>query len=81
MQLRYSDNNVSGSVALFEVMAEFGFERSVSSSATVYGVRSWVLISCVKTLGVGSRRILAGIVVPNPSPNRCNSSSRPAGTR
>lgn len=38
MPLRYYDNNVSGSVALFEVMAEFGCKRLVfSSSATVYG--------------------------------------------
>lgn len=38
MPLRYYDNNVSGSVALFEVMAEFGCKRVVfSSSATVYG--------------------------------------------
>ena len=36
--LRYYDNNVSGSVALFEVMAESGCKRVVfSSSATVYG--------------------------------------------
>jgi UDP-glucose 4-epimerase len=38
MPLRYYDNNVLGSVALFEVMAEFGCKRLVfSSSATVYG--------------------------------------------
>ena len=38
MPLRYYDNNASGSVALFEVMAEFGCKRVVfSSSATVYG--------------------------------------------
>jgi len=38
LPLRYYDNNVSGSVALFEVMAEFGCKRLVfSSSATVYG--------------------------------------------
>lgn len=38
MPLRYYDNNVSGSVALFEIMAEFGCKRLVfSSSATVYG--------------------------------------------
>ncbi|WFE68793.1 UDP-glucose 4-epimerase GalE [Thiomicrospira sp. R3] len=38
MPLRYYDNNVSGSVALFEVMAEFDCKRVVfSSSATVYG--------------------------------------------
>lgn len=38
MPLHYYDNNVSGSVALFEVMAEFGCKRVVfSSSATVYG--------------------------------------------
>jgi UDP-glucose 4-epimerase len=38
MPLRYYDNNVSGSVALFEVMAQFGCKRVVfSSSATVYG--------------------------------------------
>ena len=38
MPLRYYDNNVSGSVALFEVIAEFGCKRVVfSSSATVYG--------------------------------------------
>lgn len=38
MPLRYYGNNVSGSVALFEVMAEFGCKRLVfSSSATVYG--------------------------------------------
>jgi UDP-glucose 4-epimerase len=36
--LRYYDNNVSGSVALFEVMAEAGVKTVVfSSSATVYG--------------------------------------------
>ena len=36
--LRYYDNNVSGSVALFEVMAESGVKTLVfSSSATVYG--------------------------------------------
>jgi UDP-glucose 4-epimerase len=36
--LMYYDNNVSGSVALCEVMAEFGCKRLVfSSSATVYG--------------------------------------------
>ena len=36
--LRYYDNNVCGSVALFEVMAEFGVKTLVfSSSATVYG--------------------------------------------
>ena len=36
--LRYYDNNVSGSVALFEVMAEAGVRTLVfSSSATVYG--------------------------------------------
>jgi len=36
--LRYYDNNVSGSVALFETMAEFGVKSLVfSSSATVYG--------------------------------------------
>lgn len=36
--LRYYNNNVSGSVALFEVMAEFGCSKIVfSSSATVYG--------------------------------------------
>jgi UDP-glucose 4-epimerase len=36
--LMYYDNNVSGSVALLEVMAEFGCKRLVfSSSATVYG--------------------------------------------
>ena len=36
--LMYYDNNVSGSVALFEAMAEFGCKRLVfSSSATVYG--------------------------------------------
>ncbi|WP_029408436.1 UDP-glucose 4-epimerase GalE [Thiomicrorhabdus sp. Milos-T2] len=38
MPLRYYDNNVSGSVALFEVMEEFGCNQLVfSSSATVYG--------------------------------------------
>lgn len=38
MPLRYYDNNVLGSVALFEVMAECGCKRLVfSSSATVYG--------------------------------------------
>lgn len=37
--LAYFDNNVSGSVALLEVMAEFGVKRMVfSSSATVYGM-------------------------------------------
>ena len=37
MPLQYYDNNVSGSVALAEVMAEFGVKRIVfSSSATVY---------------------------------------------
>ena len=36
--LRYYDNNVSGSVALAEVMAEYGVKTLVfSSSATVYG--------------------------------------------
>ena len=36
--LRYYDNNVSGSIALFEVMAETGVKTLVfSSSATVYG--------------------------------------------
>ncbi len=36
--LRYYDNNVSGTVALCEVMAEFGVRNMVfSSSATVYG--------------------------------------------
>lgn len=36
--LRYYDNNVFGSVALCEVMSEFGCKRMVfSSSATVYG--------------------------------------------
>lgn len=36
--LKYYDNNVCGSVALFEVMAEFGCKKLVfSSSATVYG--------------------------------------------
>jgi UDP-glucose 4-epimerase len=36
--LRYYDNNVSGSVALFECMAEAGVKTLVfSSSATVYG--------------------------------------------
>jgi len=36
--LMYYDNNVSGSVVLFEVMAEFNCKRLVfSSSATVYG--------------------------------------------
>lgn len=36
--LRYYDNNVSGSVALFKVMVEFGVKRVVfSSSAAVYG--------------------------------------------
>ena len=36
--LRYYDNNVSGTVALCEVMKEFGVQRLVfSSSATVYG--------------------------------------------
>ncbi len=36
--LRYYDNNVSGSVALFETMAKFGVKSLVfSSSATVYG--------------------------------------------
>ena len=36
--LRYYDNNISGSVALFEVMAESGVKTIVfSSSATVYG--------------------------------------------
>ncbi|AHF01126.1 UDP-glucose 4-epimerase [Thiomicrospira aerophila AL3] len=38
MPLRYYNNNVSGSVALFGVMAEFDCKRVVfSSSATVYG--------------------------------------------
>ncbi len=37
LPLMYYDNNVSGSVALTEVMAEFGIKRIVfSSSATVY---------------------------------------------
>jgi UDP-glucose 4-epimerase len=36
--LRYYDNNVSGTIALCEVMAEFGVRKIVfSSSATVYG--------------------------------------------
>src|SRR5438067_989240 len=36
--LRYYDNNVSGSVVLFETMAKFGVKTIVfSSSATVYG--------------------------------------------
>jgi len=36
--LRYYDNNVSGSVVLFETMAKFGVKSLVfSSSATVYG--------------------------------------------
>jgi UDP-glucose 4-epimerase len=36
--LRYYDNNVFGSIALLEVMAEFGVTRiAFSSSATVYG--------------------------------------------
>jgi UDP-glucose 4-epimerase len=36
--LMYYDNNVAGSIALFEVMEEFGCKRLVfSSSATVYG--------------------------------------------
>jgi UDP-glucose 4-epimerase len=36
--LRYYDNNVAGTIALLEVMAEFGVQRLVfSSSATVYG--------------------------------------------
>jgi len=36
--LKYYDNNVSGSVALFEIMVEFCCKRLVfSSSATVYG--------------------------------------------
>jgi UDP-glucose 4-epimerase len=36
--LRYYDNNVSGSVVLFETMAKFGCKTMVfSSSATVYG--------------------------------------------
>ncbi len=36
--LRYYDNNVSGTIALCEVMAEFGVRNIVfSSSATVYG--------------------------------------------
>lgn len=36
--LRYYDNNISGSLALFEVMAESGVKTLVfSSSATVYG--------------------------------------------
>ena len=44
--LRYYDNNVAGSVALFEVMAEFGCKRLVfSSSATVYGDPASVPIS------------------------------------
>jgi len=35
---RYYDNNVSGSIALLQVMAEFGVTRlAFSSSATVYG--------------------------------------------
>lgn len=36
--LKYYDNNVCGSVALFEIMKEFGCKKLVfSSSATVYG--------------------------------------------
>ncbi|MBD3842653.1 MAG: NAD-dependent epimerase/dehydratase family protein, partial [Campylobacterales bacterium] len=38
LPLKYYDNNVCGSVALFGVMAEFGCKKLVfSSSATVYG--------------------------------------------
>lgn len=38
LPIRYYDNNVSGSVALFEVMAEYDCKSLVfSSSATVYG--------------------------------------------
>ena len=41
MPLAYYDNNVSGSVALVEVMAEFGVKRIVfSSSATVYDINN-----------------------------------------
>jgi len=36
--LKYYDNNISGSICLFEVMSEFGCKKIVfSSSATVYG--------------------------------------------
>jgi UDP-glucose 4-epimerase len=44
--LRYYDNNVAGSLALFEIMAEFGCKRLMfSSSATVYGDPDSVPIS------------------------------------
>ncbi|MFZ2267515.1 MAG: UDP-glucose 4-epimerase GalE [Azonexus sp.] len=44
--LRYYDNNVQGSLVLFETMAEFGVRRLVfSSSATVYGDPHTVPIS------------------------------------
>lgn len=43
--LRYYDNNVNGSVILFETMAKFGVKTIVfSSSATVYGDPASVLI-------------------------------------
>ena len=43
MPLAYYDNNISGSVALFECMSEAGVKRIVfSSSATVYGEPSTV---------------------------------------
>jgi UDP-glucose 4-epimerase len=38
LPLKYYDNNVSGSIILFEVLAEFGCKKLIfSSSATVYG--------------------------------------------
>ena len=41
LPLEYYDNNISGSIALAEVMAEFGCTRIVfSSSATVYGEKA-----------------------------------------
>lgn len=44
--LRYYDNNVQGSLVLFQTMAEFGVKRLVfSSSATVYGIPHAVPIS------------------------------------
>jgi UDP-glucose 4-epimerase len=44
--LKYYDNNITGSICLFEVMSEFGCKKIVfSSSATVYGDPKSVPIS------------------------------------
>ena len=51
--LRYYSNNVEGSIALFEVMAEAGVKNLVfSSSATVYGDPASVPINEAATLSV-----------------------------